>query len=126
MTDCIPGASKQQFFVSGAMPSLNKILFAKVRATIKLRQGWIEGVKNACLVAKLRPMGKVYMHYEHHRPDLKGDPSNFAAAAAKLIEDGLVQAGVLKDDSFKYITGFEHKFVVDKANPGVLVTLIAQ
>jgi len=105
------------------MPSLNQLLFAKVRATIKLRQAWIEPVRILAKAAKLLPMGRVFMRYEHRRASLRGDPSNFAAAAAKLIEDGLVQAGVLKDDSFEYIAGFSHTFVVDKLKPGVLVTL---
>jgi Holliday junction resolvase RusA-like endonuclease len=44
-------------------------------------------------------------------------------AAQKFILDGLVRAGIIKDDSQKYINSITHRFEVDKRNPRVEVTL---
>ena len=41
----------------------------------------------------------------------------------KFIQDALVSCGVLKNDGWKNITGFEDSFMVDKDKPGVKVCL---
>lgn len=45
------------------------------------------------------------------------------AFAKKFILDGLVMAGVLKDDSQRYVVGFEDQFATDAQNPRIEVTL---
>ena len=40
-----------------------------------------------------------------------------------MILDGLVKAGVLKNDGWLEIAGIEHKFSIDKTNPRAEVTL---
>ena len=42
----------------------------------------------------------------------------------KFINDGLVKAGVLKDDSRKYIDGFTEQFLIDKDSPRVEVSIL--
>jgi Holliday junction resolvase RusA-like endonuclease len=42
----------------------------------------------------------------------------------KFVLDGLVQAGVLEDDSRKYVSGFADSFFVDKNNPRVEVEIV--
>lgn len=55
--------------------------------------------------------------------DRMKDPDNICFAK-KFILDGLVAAGVLKNDGQKNITGFTDKFYVDKLNPRVEVLLM--
>ena len=44
--------------------------------------------------------------------------------ATKFIQDALVKAEVLPDDSQKYINAVEHKVFVDKENPRVEIEII--
>jgi Holliday junction resolvase RusA-like endonuclease len=55
--------------------------------------------------------------------DEKKDIDN-VAFSKKFVMDGLVEAGVLKDDSRKYIDGFEDRFEIDKKNPRVEIIII--
>lgn len=41
----------------------------------------------------------------------------------KIIQDSLVQCGVLKNDGWKYVVGFSDKFEVDKMNPRIEVLI---
>jgi hypothetical protein len=51
------------------------------------------------------------------------DPSN-VCFAKKFVEDGLVAAGVLKDDGWKNIAGFEDYFAIDKDKPRVEIQIV--
>ena len=55
--------------------------------------------------------------------DLRRYPDNLRGVATKYVLDGLAQAGVIPDDSPKYIAGFEDVFVLDRNNPRIEVTL---
>lgn len=65
----------------------------------------------------------VHMHYELVESSRRRDPSNAMAGASKVIEDGLQAAGVLSGDGWQHIAGISVEWRVDKAKPGVLVTL---
>lgn len=56
-------------------------------------------------------------------PNRKRDKDNIAAGA-KFIFDGLVTAGVLKNDGWKQIGDVNHRYDVDKLNPRVEVEII--
>lgn len=51
------------------------------------------------------------------------DKSNICAFGRKCIEDGLIKAGVLKNDGWREIKGFSDDFVVDKSNPRIEITI---
>jgi len=55
--------------------------------------------------------------------DKRQDKDN-VAAGVKFILDGIVQAGVLKNDGWKEIGDILHRFKVDKKNPRIEVQLI--
>ena len=56
--------------------------------------------------------------------DLRRDIDNIAAGGTKVILDGMVSAGVLPNDSRKWVTSLTHTFPVpDKDNPRVEVTV---
>lgn len=65
----------------------------------------------------------VYIKYRWIEPNKKRDLSNIAFGK-KYIEDALVKSGVLKNDGWKDILGFEDSFAVDKDNPRIEVEII--
>lgn len=44
-----------------------------------------------------------------------------SAFGRKVILDGLVQAGILPNDNWNYVDGFQDEFYVDADNPHVVV-----
>lgn len=64
----------------------------------------------------------VRVAYQWYLKDRRKDLDN-VSFAKKFINDGLVAAKVLKDDSQKYIAGFSDEFFIDKENPRVEVTI---
>ena len=42
-----------------------------------------------------------------------------------MILDGLVTAGVLPDDTMKYIKSLHHTFIIDKVKPRIEVVIYA-
>lgn len=55
-------------------------------------------------------------------PNARKDPDNIAFAK-KFILDGMQEAGLIPDDSMKYIKGFLDVFTIDKKNPRIEVQL---
>ena len=64
----------------------------------------------------------VKITYRWYCPDQRKDTDN-VAFAKKFINDGLVQAGILENDSRKFISGFADEFYIDKANPRVVIEI---
>lgn len=52
------------------------------------------------------------------------DKDNISSFGRKVIQDGLVRVGVLKNDGWKHIEGFSDRFRVDEKNPRVEVEII--
>jgi len=65
----------------------------------------------------------VYISLTWYEPNTRRDPDNIVFAK-KFIFDGLVKAGVIPDDSQKWIVGFEDMVNVDKENPRVEISVI--
>lgn len=64
----------------------------------------------------------VTMEYRWIEKNRRRDLDNITFGR-KIIQDALVNAGVLKDDGWKYVVGFSDRFEVDKNNPKIEVTL---
>jgi Holliday junction resolvase RusA-like endonuclease len=77
-----------------------------------------------CLYAKrLQPItSKVKIICTWYCKNQKKDPDNISFAK-KYILDGLVKAGVLQNDGWKQIAGFEDYFVVDADKPRVEIQI---
>jgi Holliday junction resolvase RusA-like endonuclease len=58
-----------------------------------------------------------------YEPNMQRNKDNIAAGL-KYILDGLVEAGVLKNDGWKQIGNITHRYEVDAKNPRVEVELI--
>lgn len=55
--------------------------------------------------------------------DRRRDPDNISGFGRKVIMDALVKAGILADDSGKYVKGFKDSFLVDAVNPRIEVRI---
>ena len=68
-----------------------------------------------------KPFGRVFINFTWVEPNKRRDPDNISSAGIKLILDAMVWAGIIIDDSQKYVEGWTNTFRVDKENPGVIV-----
>ena len=62
----------------------------------------------------------VHIRYDWYCPNARKDIDN-VEFAKKFINDGIVAAGVLPDDSRKYVGETSNSFPIDKENPRVVV-----
>lgn len=75
---------------------------------------WLQGTRiNA-------PVNMLYRWYEK---DKRRDLDNVSSFGRKVIQDALVETGVLVDDGWDYIKSFSDEFYVDPINPRIEVTI---
>ena len=65
----------------------------------------------------------VFMEYTWYEPNRRRDKSNISGYGRKVIEDFLVDCGVLGDDGWDYVVGFSDRFKVDRGNPRIEVLI---
>lgn len=63
--------------------------------------------------------------FRWYAPNRRKDPDNIAFAR-KFIMDGIVDAGILPNDTWRYVKGFQDQFYVDKEHPRVEITICPQ
>jgi hypothetical protein len=82
---------------------------------------------SAINLAKIKPVKRAYFMFSWIEKSRKRDPDNIAAGGRKFIFDSLVTAGVLENDGWKQIAGWNDTFMVKEGNqqPGVGVTIWA-
>ncbi len=117
----------QVIFVPGVFPSANEAIAAakgmggRGYLYAKLKKTWTEKVR---VVAKgMVPFtSPVHIDWVWQCASRRMDPDNITFAK-KYVLDGIVEAGVLVDDSWAHITSWTERWEVCKENPGVRVTL---
>ena len=65
----------------------------------------------------------VFMEFLWVEPNKRRDKDNISSFGRKVIQDALVQCGVLKDDGWRHVVGFSDRFEVDKENPRIEVKI---
>lgn len=125
---------KYRFTIPGYLPSLNDLLAAE-RTTRRGGRGHSPGnkMKQQCeliicsavkkWIPKARPKPPVILHYTYYEKNRKRDLDNVSAVAHKFTQDALVKAGVLENDGWKYIQGFDDTFFVDAKKPRIEVEI---
>lgn len=85
-------------------PTLNEMNNVHYMKRAKMKEEWEELVIRACRENGIRPMGRASITLELWFPDKRRrDLDNYGGFGFKWILDGLVKAGVLKDDSTDYV-----------------------
>ena len=112
--------------IPGRFPSLNDYIAAERRnrhIAAKMKRDETKRVADIAANLDMPTFEKpVHVYFSWVEPNRRRDIDNIAFAH-KFILDGLVDAGVLKGDSQKYVTGFVDRFRVDKDNPHVSVLI---
>ena len=93
----------------------NRFIAAKIKK--KMTEICLYNVLGAKKIDK-----KVHITFTWYCKNQKKDPDNISFAK-KFILDGMVEAGVLKNDGWKQIKGFEDRFEVDNKTPRVEIEL---
>mgnify|MGYP001559374397 CR=1 FL=1 len=121
--------NKQTFFIGTLLPTLNEIIAAsKVRrgswsqyTELKALYGSI--CKHDIRAAKIQPVRQpVHVTFRWQEKHAQRDPDNIMAGQ-KFVLDALVILRILAGDGQRDIASIAHDWIVDKAHPGVLVTL---
>lgn len=117
--------------IKGSMCDLNTYInYERMNrfAANKIKREETERVVWECKAQKLKPIAEdnypVFMIYTWYCKDKKKDKSNISSMGRKVIEDGLVEAGILKNDGWNLIEGFEDHFEIDSENERVEVEIL--
>ena len=121
------GKLSHTLIINGTLPGLNEYVNAersnRYKAAAMKHQ--VESVVIACAKKYLRGVKfekPVRMEYRWYEPNKRRDKDN-VVFAKKFIQDGLVKAGVLHGDGWKWIESFSDDVQEDKTNPRVEVTI---
>lgn len=121
------------FFIPGPLPGLNELINV-ARGTKRgnlaaahQKRVWTNRISLYVLVemnkhSTERFAGPVFVSCLWKERNKKRDPDN-VISAKKFLFDGMVEAGLLRSDGWKSIAGVQDKWIVDKDNAGVLVTV---
>ena len=117
-----------KFFIPGRLPGLNDYTAANRYnryAGAKMKKD-TEEIVITCIKNDLKGLEikkPIFMRYTWIEKNKRRDLDNICFAR-KFIQDSLVEVGVLENDGWKNIVGFEDCFKVDKDQPGVLVEMV--
>ncbi len=124
-----------EFFVPGPLPGLNELNHANSRTVFRggkrfpayalLKSEWQGVVIAAARAAKIGVFGysQVFFHFNWMERDKRRDPDNFVAGGKKIILDGLVKGGFLKNDGWQNVKGWDDRWDVFPKRPGVNVKI---
>ena len=119
----------QTFKIPGQLPGMNKIIAASkthhmVYKKIKEEHCWYIGtcIKKHNITPYTDGDLPINVKITWVCENKKRDKDNIMAGQ-KFILDAMVKSGVIKDDGWKYIGEIEHKFMVEKNNPHVIIEL---
>lgn len=92
-------------------------------AKMKAANGKIVAVAIRQCMSGVKIEKPVFMEYTWIEPNKRRDKDNISSFGRKVIQDALVDTGVLKDDGWKHVVGFSDRFEVDKENPRIEVLI---
>lgn len=116
-----------RIIIPGIPPNLNKWRSMHHHEEAKQKKEWEEVVWLETLAQNIKPskpIKKAKVTYTFFfANNRRHDPTN-AYGCVKWLEDGLVYAGVLEDDSFDHVKNDVEKGGVDKINPRVEIEIV--
>lgn len=116
------------FTIEGRMPGLNELIAAERSNKYKgakmkagfTQQTYYEAKRQLRGVHFERP---VEVHFHYFEKDRRRDLDNISGFAHKVIFDGMVEAGIIKDDGWNEVSGISDSYAVDKKRPRIEVTI---
>lgn len=113
----------ETFEIQGHLPDMNTMIDAakcKWGAYRDMKRTHTDRIAWTC--KRIKPFNKIDITVHWICKDRMKDKDNITAGT-KFILDGLVSAGVIKNDGWKEVGAITHGFTVDKKNPRIIVTL---
>jgi len=114
----------QTLIIKNKFPSLNEYITAERtnrHMAAKIKKDLTYLVYAECKRQKIKKADRVKLHYIWYEVNKKRDMDN-VAFNQKFIQDGLVNAGILRNDGWDNITGFTHEFELSKEH-GVVIKI---
>lgn len=114
-----------RLIIPGTLPGLNEIIDAAKMtpyAYRELKKTYTELVAWEAVKQKIPFYDKADFTILWYCPDRRHDKDNIMAGT-KFILDGLVTAGILKNDGWNQIGSIEHIFGVDRLKPRIEVEI---
>ena len=113
-----------KFIIPGELPGLNEIIEEARKNRFKsAKQKKINTEMVAWIVKGLPKMSCINIRINWFCKDKRRDKDNISGGGVKFICDGLVTAGIIKNDGWKEINDITHTFIIDKENPRVEVEM---
>lgn len=110
-----------------ALPGLNEYIEAERKNRYKGASMKRERQKAVLAVLRnqiRRPLREpVLMRYTWVERNRRRDKDNVSSFGRKIIQDALVEMGVLRNDGWSNISGFTDDFAVDKHNPRIEIEI---
>lgn len=114
---------RQTFVIEGCFPSLNDFYRMRENEQGRVKRECDDLVAWSAKAAHVMPYSvPIRYHILWVEPNRRRDLDNIAFGK-KFIQDGLVKARVLKNDTRHEIVGFSDEFAYDSQNPRIVVTL---
>lgn len=114
----------QEFTIEGRFCGLNEFYRAHRHQQAKMKRDAEARVVEAARAAGLKPCkGRVFYRVTWYEQNRRRDLDN-VAFGKKFIQDGLVKAGILENDSAEYVAGFSDHFELDRERPRVVVSIV--
>ena len=115
---------KQIFTVPGKLPDLNQVIKRAKSHYMSYSSMKAENTEAVAWHCKqLKPMERIKLNITWYCENRRRDPDNITGGGQKFILDGLVSAGIIKDDGWKQIASISHTMKVDREKPRVEVEL---
>lgn len=116
----------QKFVIKIKLPTLTEIIATSKEHWSQYARSKHKHTFDVALIIKsqkLKPVKKypIKIKFCWFVKDRRTDPDNLSSGGRKVIMDSLKTAQIIKDDGFKYISGFIDEFYVDKNNPRIEV-----
>ena len=116
------------FTIKGRFPSLNEYINACRRNVYLSNQMKQTYTMTAMIYARQTRVKfdmdcAVTVKIAYYEPSSKRDIDNISSFGNKVILDGIVKAGMLKNDSQRYICGIVNSVEIDRENPRIEVSI---
>lgn len=114
----------QTFSIYALPPTLNELNNMHHFKRAKKKEQWEQLTLDACMEYRIQPVERVSITMELYFPDRRRrDLDNYSGLGFKFIGDGLVKAGIIKDDSIKEVIELRIRYGGISKPPHILIHL---
>ena len=114
---------RQTFEIPGRFCSLNDFIGMSYHDQNDAKARYDNLVALSARCARIKPYNsRIRYHVLWVEQNRKRDLDN-VAFGKKFIQDGLIKAGIIRNDTHHEIAGFSDEFAYDSKNPRIVVTI---